>query len=194
MPPSSQMRAASREKQATHQPKIKETSTSKPSKNVLISTPPPRTPPKSLQNSKKTLSGVPGVSPEGPESSPRAPQATPECPWEVSGAPPERPRSPQRVRQSSGELKTTLWELKKLPPEASETSFWRNFAIVSEAILIELFLRSECLKSCLLPLMFSLFSSPLFSLLPPVLSMVAAALPPSYQRQSSKGAPGCAQR
>ena len=146
LPSSSQMRAALREKQAIHQPKIKEKYTPKPSKNVLISTPPPRTPPKSLQNSKKTLSGVPGVSPEGPESSPRAPRATPERPWEVSGAPPERPRSAQRVQQSSGGLKTTLWELKKLPPEASGTSFWRAFAIVSEAILIELLLRSECLK------------------------------------------------
>ncbi len=161
---------------------------------MFIPIPPPRTPPKALQSSKKTLSGAPGESPEGPESSPRAPRATPEHPWEVSGAPPERPRSHQRVQQSSGELKTTLWELKKLPPEASGTSLWRDFAIVSEAILIELFLRSECLKSCLLPLMFSLFSSPLFSLLPPVLPMAAAALPPSYQRQSPQGAPGCAQR
>ena len=123
LPSSSQMRAALREKQAIHQPNIKEQYTPKPSKNVLISTPPPRTPPKSLQSSKKTLSGVPGVSPEGPESSPRAPRATPERPWEVSGAPPERPRSAQRVQQSSGELTTALWELKSTPAEDSGPRF-----------------------------------------------------------------------
>ena len=117
MPSSSQMRAALREKQATHQPPTEENSTPKPSKNVLISTPPPRTPPKSLQSSKKTLSGVPGESPESPESSPRAPRATPERPWEVSGAPPERPRIAERLQKSSGELKTTFTELKKDSPE-----------------------------------------------------------------------------
>ena len=139
-----------------------------------MSIPPPRTPPKSLQNSKKTLSGVPGVSPEGPESSPRAPRATPERPWEVSGAPPERPWSAQRVQQSSGGLKTTLWELKKLPPEASGRvllSSPMQFSSNSSYTV-----SSYCLS-------FLPFSS-LFSLLPPVLPMATAALPPSYQRQS----------
>ena len=69
---SSQLRAKFEKKRATKQPNSAETSPPKPSKKVLISTPPPRTPPKSLQNSKKPLSGVPG------------------CPRRV----PERPRTP----------------------------------------------------------------------------------------------------
>ena len=65
---------------------------------------------------KSRSQGSPGVSPEGP-------RATVERPREVPGAPPERPRSAQRVQKSSGELKTALWELKRLPPEASRPSF-----------------------------------------------------------------------
>ena len=109
LPSSSQMRAALQEKQAINQPKIKETSTPKPSKNVLISTPPPRTPPKSLQNSKKPLPGVPGVSPEGP-------RATVERPREVPGAPPERPRSAQITPEAS-----------KVRPRCLRGALWTPF-------------------------------------------------------------------
>ena len=51
------------------------------------------------------------------------PRAMPECPRETSGASPERPWSAQRVQKSSGELKTALWVLKRLPPEASGPRF-----------------------------------------------------------------------
>ena len=107
---SSQLRATFEKKRAKKQPNSAETSTPKPSKKVLISTPPPRTPPKSLQNSKKPLPGVPGVSPEGP-------RATVERPREVPGAPPERPRSAQITPEASkvrprclrGALWTPFW-------------------------------------------------------------------------------------
>ena len=91
---SSHLRATFEKKRAKKQPNSAETSTPKPSKKVLISTPPPRTPPKSLQNSKKPLPGIPGVSPEGP-------RATVERPREVPGAPPERPRSAQITPEAS---------------------------------------------------------------------------------------------
>ena len=134
--------------------------------------------------------GVPGGSRELPESPQRDPRASLGGLRSTPGAPPERPTRPTELRRAQN----NPLGAQKAPSGGLRDLLWRDFAIVSGANLIELFLRSECLKSCLLPLMFSLFSSPLFSLLPPVLSMAAAALPPSYQRQSSKGAPGCAQR
>ena len=85
---------------------------------------PPRASPKSLPNPKRSLSGVPGPSPEAPERSPRAPRAPLERPRDASGAPPELARSAQRVQQGTGDLKTAPWDLKKLTPEASGTSFW----------------------------------------------------------------------
>ena len=85
---------------------------------------PPRASPKSLPNPKRSLSGVPGPSPEAPERSPRAPRAPLERPRDASGAPPELARSAQRVQQGTGDLKTPPWDLKKLTPEAPGTSFW----------------------------------------------------------------------
>ena len=106
---SSQLRAKFEKKRATKQPNSAEKATPKPSKKVLISTPPPRTPPKSLQNSKKPLPGVPGVSPEGP-------RATVERPREVPGAPPERPRSAQITPEAS-----------KVRPRCLQGALWTPF-------------------------------------------------------------------
>ena len=68
--------------------------------------------------------GVPGPSPEAPVWSPRAPRAPLERPRDASGAPPELAWSAQRVQQGTGDLKTAPWDLKKLTPDASGTSFW----------------------------------------------------------------------
>ena len=94
----SQLRAKFEKKRAQKQPNRADTSTPKPSKKVLISTPPPRTPPKSLQNSKKPLPGVPGGVPGG---SPSDRGASPGGPWSTPGAPSERPNHPQSVQSAS---------------------------------------------------------------------------------------------
>ena len=95
-----------------------------PPKKRQFSMHPPRACPKSLPNPKRSLSGVPGPSPEAPERSPRAPRAPLERPRDTSGAPPEVARSAQRMQQGTGDLKTSPWDLKKLAPEAFGTSFW----------------------------------------------------------------------
>ena len=69
---------------------------------------------------KVAVGGCPG----GPQRLPRAPRAPLERPRDASGAPAELARSAQRVQQGTGDLKTPPWDLKKLTPEASGTSFW----------------------------------------------------------------------
>ena len=103
---SSRLRAKLGEKQTKHQPTTREKSTPKPSQKVLISIPPPRTPPKSLQNSKKPLPGVPGVSPEGPRSDPGCLRREL---FKLPRAPHELQNRPGGVQSASGVSPRALW-------------------------------------------------------------------------------------
>ncbi len=78
----------------------------------------------SRKSSAKRALGLPRPPRKVPQTSPRAPRAPLERPRDASGGPPELARSTQRVQQGTGDLKTAPWDLKKLTPEASGTSFW----------------------------------------------------------------------
>ena len=127
-PASSRVRPKLGQMQAKSQPQNAGKSMPTPPKKRPLSPHPPRASPKSLPNSKRSLSGVPGPSPEAPERSPRAPRAPLERPRDASGAPPEVARSAQRMQQGTGDLKTSPWHLKKLNPEAPGPSF-RSFRV-----------------------------------------------------------------
>ena len=143
---------------------------------------PPGASPKSLQTPKRSLSGVPGPSPEASERSPSAPRAPLERPRGTSGAPPEVARSAQRMQQGTGDLKTSPWHLKKLNPEAPGTSF-RSFRVR----FCELFRLLRCLR-CSVLFCSVLFSSVLLlrqrsTDLPPIAGLQGAAVNRRRRRQ-----------
>ena len=112
---SSQLRAKFEKKRATKQPNSAETSTPKPSEKVLISTPPPRTPPKSLQNSKKPLPGSPGC-----------PRRVPERPWSVPGRSLEHPRSALGAPKSPPKRPKCVQGVSKGPSGHHFGSIWTS--------------------------------------------------------------------
>ena len=160
MPSSSQMRATLRERDKQY---INQTSKTNRRKKRPKTCSFRHLLPERLRNRYRTQKnafrgprGVPGGSRELPESPPSDSGASLGGLRSTPGTPPERPTRPTELRRAQ----TTLWELKKLPPEASGTPFWKGFAIVSDAILIELFIHCFLLLSLFSSLLFSLPSSP----------------------------------
>ena len=120
-PVSSRVRPKLGQTQAKSQPKNDEkTMPTPPKKNIIFRASTQSTSEVASEPQKVAVGGCPGR----PRRLPRGPRAPLERPRDAFGAPPELGRSAQRVQQGTGDLKTTPWDLKKLAPEPSGTSFW----------------------------------------------------------------------